>query len=458
MKLQDRLITERKSKAVFELAKQYAYNYMDNIDQMEVYPSDESLKLLENFDEPLPQNSETASAVLKQLNRYGSPNTIAQTGGRYFGFVNGNAVPASLGVKWLTDVWDQNGALFVMSPINAKLEAVCESWLKELLGLPSSTVAAYVSGSSTANLCGIAAARHHLLEKQGWDVNKRGLNGAPAIRIIAHEQLHLCVQKTLALLGLGTDSVEWVAADEQGRIKVNELPKLDSSCLVILQAGNVNTGAFDDFNTICKLAQDADAWVHIDGAFGLWAAASKALKHLTKGMEMASSWAVDGHKTLNTPYDAGIVLCKHPDALLNAMKATGAYLTYSEMRDPAHYGPELSKRCRAIEVWATIKSLGRNGIDEMIHTFNLHAQRLANGLESEGLELLNEVVFNQVLVRHPEEAITKTLLAKVQSSGHCWMGSTNWQGKTAIRISVCSWATTTADIDSTIDVFRKALQ
>lgn len=458
MKLQTQMFQELKDKEIFEQARQYAYAYIDEIDEMDVFPSAQSLTNLSAFDEPLPDKPGSALNVLHQLNHCGGPATIAQTGGRYFGFVNGGALPASLGVKWLADVWDQCGGLYLTSPINAKLESVCEAWLRDIFGLPSGTVAGFVSGTSMANLCGLAAARFQLLKNQGWDINEKGLNGAPAIRILAHEQVHASVKKTLAMLGFGRKNIEWIPADEQGRIVVDELPQLDNTCLVLLQAGNVNTGAYDDFDSVCQKANAAEAWVHVDGAFGLWAAAVNELKHLTKGYEKADSWAVDGHKTLNTPYDSGIILCKHQDALISALQASGEYLVFSEQRDPLLYTPELSKRSRAIELWASLKYLGRAGVDEMILGFHRRAKQLEQGLAKLGFEILNEVVFNQVLVRFGDDAQTKQVIDYVQKSRKAWIGPSSWNGNVVIRISVCSWVTTEEDINKTLAVFEQAVE
>ncbi len=445
-------------KSIFEQARSYAYEYIDAIPDMQVFPSTENIKNLQAFDEPLNEKSSTGMEVLDMLNKWGSPATIAQIGGRYFGFVNGGAVPASLGVKWLADVWDQCGGLYLTSPINSKLEQVCEKWMVELMGLPEGTVAGFVSGTSMANLCGLAAARFRILKNAGWDVNTNGLYGAPPVRIVAHEQIHASIKKTLSMLGFGIQNVEWVPSDEQGRAIANKIPELDSSCLLILQAGNVNTGGFDDFDHICNMANKAGAWVHIDGAFGLWAAASKSRSHLTKGIEKASSWSVDGHKTLNTPYDSGIVMCKDEEALVSAMQASGEYIIYSDYKDPLLYTPEMSKRSRAIELWATMKYLGKQGIDDMVTGFHLRAKQLEAGLAKMDLELLNEVVFNQVLVRARNETITKELVTAIQGSGECWLAGTTWNGKAAIRISVCSWATTESDIERTLQVIKSCLE
>jgi len=454
--MKKQMLQELKDKEIFNQARSYAFEYIDGIEEMDVFPSSKTLQDLDNFDEPLPAHPTSAQALLQQLHTFGSPNTTAQTGGRYFGFVNGGAVPASLGVKWLADVWDQNGGLYFTSPINSKLEKVCENWLKDVFNLPKQTVAGFVSGTSMANLCGLAAARFQILKNLGWDVNEQGLNGAPKIRIVAHDQVHSSIKKNLSMLGFGYQNVEWIPSDNQGRMILEKLPKLDDSCMVLLQAGNANTGSFDHFDVICDIANTANAWVHIDGAFGLWAAACKSLKHLTKGMEKASSWAVDGHKTLNTPYDSGIIMCRYPEAMLSALQATGEYIVYSEQRDPMLYTPEMSKRSRAIELWATMKYLGKNGIDEMITGFYLRAKQLEEGLKSIGIEVVNEVVFNQVLVAGENDEQTRQILQYLQESGECWLGGSTWGGKAMIRVSICSWMTDEEDIQRMIGLFERA--
>ncbi len=456
MNIQQKMLAELKSKEIFDQARSFAFEYMDGIEEMDVFPSEANLKNMEVFDVGLPEESISAKAVLEELHRYGSPATIAQTGGRYFGFINGGAVPISLGVKWLSDVWDQCGGLYLTSPINAKLETVCENWLKDLFKLPSETVAGFVSGTSMANLCGLCAARYQLLKNLDWDINENGLDGAPPIRILAHEQVHASVKKTLAMLGFGKKNIEWIPSDDQGKLVLDALPELDESCLILLQAGNANTGSFDDFDKVCDLANEVGAWVHIDGAFGLWAAATSSLSHLTKGMEKAASWAVDGHKTLNTPYDSGIILCQYPEALISALQATGEYILYSEQRDPLLYTPELSKRSRAIELWATMKYLGKSGIDEMVTGFYQRAKQLEKGLRALNFAIINEVVFNQVLIAAENDEKTKQVIEHVQQSRECWIGGSTWKGKAVIRISICSWATTEKDIERTIELFRDA--
>jgi len=451
------MLKELEEKKIFDQARDYAFEYIDKLEEMDVYPSEESLNKLSAFDENIYENPSSPSEILSLLHNIGTLGTVAHTGGRYYGFIIGGATPISQATKWLTDLWDQCGGLYVSSPLNAELEVICEKWLKELLNLPKESVAGFVSGGSMANFSAIIAARYQILKNLGWDVNTKGLNGSPKIRIITHKQIHASIRKNLVLLGFGDVNIEYVSSDNQGRMVVNELPELDNSCLVFLQAGNANSGSFDDFDKVCDLANKANAWVHIDGAFGLWAAASKDLAYLTKGIEKADSWALDAHKTLNLPYDSGIVLCKHSDAMANALQATGDYIIYSnDKRDPMLYTPEMSKRSRAIELWATLKYLGKNGIDEMISTFHNNAKFLAIELEKAGFTILNEVVYNQILVSLENEEHTKSVLSFLQNSGKIWLGGSLWDDKAVIRISVSSWRTNEADIKTTIELFKKA--
>ncbi len=454
--LQEKMFAQSKNKEIFEQAKLYAYEYMECVYERNVYPSDKAIQSLKIFDESFPENSSKPEEILQMLHEYGSPATLAQTGGRYFGFVNGSSVPISLAAKWLSDVWDQNTALYVMSPLVSQLENTCEKWLVELLGLPTKTVAGFVSGTSTATLCGIAAGRNELLKRQKWDVNADGLFGAPKIRVIVGAQAHATVFKALALLGLGKERVEIVPVDNQGRMIVEKMPKLDPQSLVIIQAGNVNTGAFDPINEICNQSNNAGAWVHIDGAFGLWAAGTQTKKFLTFGIEKADSWSVDAHKTLNAPYDCGIILCKHRESLISAVQASASYIIYSDKRDGMYYTPEMSRRARVVELWATLKYLGKDGIEEIINRICNHATSFAKLLENEGFHILNDVVFNQVLVSCENPEQTKATLNNIQKSGICWCGSSVWNGEPAIRISVCSWATTIEDVNRSVDAFVHA--
>jgi glutamate/tyrosine decarboxylase-like PLP-dependent enzyme len=455
--LQEKMFNEMEQKDIFRQAQKYAFDYADNVFKRHVYPTPDAIADLDELVEELPESVGNASELLEKLNRYGTPASTAQVGGRYFGFVNGGVVPVSLAVRWLSDFWDQNAALYAMSPVAAKLEEVCESWLKELFGLPKKVIAGFTSGSSSAIFCALAAARYRIFQNNGWDVNKRGFYGSPKIRVVAGRQIHATVVKAIALLGLGTDSIEWVATDAQGRIIPHKIPELDESTLLILQAGNVGSGAFDPFIEICERAGKANGcWVHIDGAFGLWAAASKRLNHLTKGMEKADSFSVDGHKTLNTPYDSGIVLCSDKEALTHALHASGSYIAYSGNRDGMLYTTEMSRRARAIELWAVLKYLGKEGVDELVFGLHRRAVQMSQALKAENFRILNEVVFNQILVACDSDKITEQTMRNVQESGECWAGGANWNGTPVIRISICSWATTEDDIGRTVSAFVTA--
>ena len=454
--LHEKMRSQVSGKELFEQAKSYAYAYMEGVHSRNVFPTDDAIKNLDVFDESFPTAPSNPADILRLLHEHGSPAAVAQTGGRYFGFVNGSSVPTALAASWLSDVWDQNAALYVISPISSQLEATCERWLVELLELPVGTAAGFVSGTSTATLCGLAVGRNELLKRQGWDVNSDGLFGAPNLRVVLSEQAHATVFKALALLGLGRARVETVPTDNHGRMIADTIPEFDSRCLVIAQAGNVNSGAFDPIDEICDRARRVDAWVHIDGAFGLWAAGSRTRKSLARGIEKADSWSVDAHKTLNAPYDCGIILCRHRDALIAAMQATASYILYSEQRDGMHYTPEMSRRARGVELWATLKSLGRDGVEELIDRLCDHAKRFAENLHASGFRILNDVVFNQVLVACDTPERTKATLDNIQKSGECWCGGAIWNGEPVIRISVCSWATTSADVERSVAAFVNA--
>lgn len=454
--LRRKMFAEMKSKDIFAQAQYHAFEYADKALERNVFPTETAIGNLACFDEDLPEAGSDAADIVQTLNDYGSPATVAQIGGRYFGFVNGGVVPAGLAARWLSDFWDQNSALGLMSPITSKLEEVCEGWLKQLLGLPERVVAGFVSGTSMAIFCGLAAGRYRLLQNAGWEVNKKGLNGAPKIRVVTSKQCHATVLKAVALLGLGLDNVELVETDDQGRLIPGEIPPLDNRTLLILQAGNVNSGSFEAFDEVCDSANKAGAWVHIDGAFGLWAAGSKRLQHLTRGIEKANSWSVDGHKTLNTPYDNGIVLCDDKDALVSALQATGSYILYTDKRDGMHYTPEMSRRARVIELWATLKYLGRAGVDDLVYGLHERAMQMSQELAAADFETLNDVVFNQVLVACETDAITKATVAGIQSSGECWAGGAVWHDRPVIRISVCSWATIPDDITRSVAAFVDA--
>jgi glutamate/tyrosine decarboxylase-like PLP-dependent enzyme len=455
-KLRNKMLRDQERKEIFKQALEHGFSYMNGIGGRPVYPDREAVADLEGFDQRLPTESGNAGEVIQMLHRLGSPATVAQTGGRYFGFVNGGVLPVSLAARLIADFWDQNSALSVMSPVVAKLETVTEGWLVDLLGLPQETVAGFVSGTSVSILCGLAAARYRIFQNLGWDINARGLNGAPGIRVVTGAHAHATVYKAVALLGLGVDNVETVGCDDQGRIIAEKIPALDSSTILILQAGNVSSGAFDPFDQIVDSANEAGAWVHIDGAFGLWAAGCERLCHLIAGIENCNSWSVDAHKTLNAPYDNGIVLCRDREALARALQATGSYITYGSNRDGMLYTPEMSRRARVVELWATLKYLGRAGVDDLVGGLHDRAMQAAAEFNDAGFRVLNDVVYNQVLVACESAEITDQTLKAVQASGECWAGGATWGENSAIRISVCSWATTVEDITRSVAAFKAA--
>ncbi|MCK5153530.1 MAG: aspartate aminotransferase family protein [Spirochaetales bacterium] len=450
------MFLDLKDKELFKKAGDYALEYAESALDRNVFPDEKALKNLLVFDEDLPFDSTDAVSIVDQLHRYGSPSTVSQIGGRYFGFVNGGVIPASLAVKWLTDFWDQNTPMYVTSPVMSKIESVVEKWLKQIFSLPDETVAGFVSGSSMAILCGLAAARFRILERQGWDVNKKGLSVSPPFRVVLGRHAHSTVTKGLALLGVGSDQLEYVDVDNQGRIIPESLPVLDTKTILILQAGHVSTGAFDPFDDIMPIAEEAGAWVHVDGAFGLWAAGSNKFNSLTNGMSRADSWSADGHKTLNTPYDSGIILCKDRDALVSALHAAGSYLIFGENRDGMLFTPEMSRRARAVEMWAALKFLGIKGLAELVEGLHDRAVQFAEEFKLQGFEVLNDVVFNQVLVSCKDDDQTKRVLELVQQSGECWCGNARWNDKYVIRVSVCSWATTEADVSRSVKAFVDA--
>lgn len=456
IKIEARLCSQSLDLKLYEQAKQYALEYIESVAARPVYPARDILAGLDRFKQPLPETPGAPYQILESLHKYGSPATVAQTGGRYFGFVNGGIIPAALAAKWLADAWDQNAAMYVTSPVVSVLEEVCETWLADLLGLPQGTAAGLVTGTSTASLCGLAAGRDYLLKRQGWDVNARGLFNAPEIKVVLGAGAHSTVYKALSIIGLGKDRVTAVPTDTQGRLRADLLPDLDDRTLLILQAGNVNSGAFDPLAECCQKANFSGAWVHIDGAFGLWAAASPKLKHLTAGLEKADSWSVDAHKTLNAPYDCGIVLCRHREALVEALHMSGSYIVYSTNRDNMLYTADMSRRARAVELWASLLALGRAGVAELVESLCNKAQYFAKQLAAQKFKICNQVCFNQVLVACDNADLTRETLANIQQSGECWCGGAEWQGEPVIRLSICSYRTTYNDIDRSVKAFVKA--
>jgi glutamate/tyrosine decarboxylase-like PLP-dependent enzyme len=444
--------------ALLKRAARDAIDYLESVNGRAVAPSPEAVAKLSALRGPLPPGPTSAETVLHLLHEYGSPATVAKTNGRYFGFVTGDCVPAALAAAWLVSAWDQNAAHHVQSPVAAQLEETAIDWVRELFGLPEGTGGAVVTGATMANFSALAAARHTMLKRAGWDVESDGLFGAPPITVVVGEEVHQSVIKALGLLGMGRKRVVRVPVDGQGRMRADALPHLDGMSILSLQAGNVNTGAFDPAAAICPAARAAGAWIHVDGAFGLWAAASPEYRKLTKGFELADSWATDGHKWPNIGYDCGIVLVRDPNALRAAMSIQAPYLVHAEARDPSNYNPELSRRARGVELWAGMRSLGRQGMAAIVERTSSHARRFATGLKAAGFEILNDVVINQVLVSFGEPEKTLRAIARLQAEGTCWCGSTVWQGRTAMRISVSSWATTKEDVERSLAAMVKAAE
>ena len=372
-------------------------------------------------------------------------------GPRFFGFVIGGALPVTVAANWLATAWDQNAAIYRVTPAIAELEQTALRWLLDVLGLPARSGGAFVTGATVANFTALAAARHAVLERAGWNVEADGLFGAPPITVVVSDEAHPSLIKSLGLLGLGRSRVTRVPVDAQGRMRAESMPALAGPTIVCVQAGNVNSGSFDPVAQVCEMARATNAWVHVDGAFGLWAAATPARRHLAEGVSMADSWATDAHKWLNVPYDSGVAFVRDADALQAAMAITAAYLpTATPFRNPADFTPELSRRARGVEVWAALRQLGRAGVAELIDRCCRHATRFAGGFAAAGFEVLNDVVLNQVVVTFGDTATTQRVIAAVQADGTCWCGVTEWQGRIAMRVSVSSWATTEADVEQSL--------
>lgn len=427
-----------------------AANYLAGAGDRRVAPRAEDVSRLNALGGVLPQAGSDPAEVLALLDEIGSPATVTTTGGRYFGFVIGGTLPATLAANWLAGAWDQNAAFFAMSPVATKIEEIVLAWFVDLFGLPATCGAGFVTGTTMANFSALAAARTTLLQRAGWDVENDGLFNAPPIRVVVGDEVHMSLLKALSLLGFGRSRVTRVPADGQGRMKAAELPAIDERTIVCIQAGNVNTGAFDPAREICSRAKEAGAWVHVDGAFGMWASVSPRFAHLTEGYADADSWAIDCHKWLNVPYDSGVVLVQHDEHLRRAFALCAAYLQTSEVREPCFYTPEASRRARGIELWAAVRSLGRDGLRDLIERNCRMAKLFADRLQGAGFEILNDVVLNQVLVSFGRPEETHRVIAEVQKDGTCWCGGTQWHGRTAMRISVSSWETTEEDVERSL--------
>jgi glutamate/tyrosine decarboxylase-like PLP-dependent enzyme len=424
--------------------------YLAALPHRPVAPDPQALTRLRHLGGPLPTASSDPAEVLARLDEIVSPATMAMAGPRFFGFVIGGALPVTVGASWLATAWDQNTGLYTSTPGTSELESVALHWLLELLDLPRDAAGAFVTGATVANLTALAAARHRVLASAGWSVEADGLFGAPPVTVLVGEEAHTTLFKALGVLGFGRARVHRVPVDEQGRMRADALPHITGPTILCLQAGNVNTGAFDPLGEIIARARDAGAWVHVDGAFGLWARASSSCAPLAHGIELADSWATDAHKWLNVPYDSGLAFVRDAPALRAAMAVTADYLPTSQLRNPSDYTPELSRRARGVEIWAALAHLGRAGVAELVERCCRHARRFATGLAAAGHTILNDVVLNQVLVSFGSADRTRAVIEALQREGTCWCGVTIWQGHTAMRISVCSWATTDEDVERSL--------
>jgi len=449
-------MTGSSTAALLAEAARRAAAYLEGLAARPVAPSPEAVAALSALDVPLPEGPSDPASALEELDLWISPATMAMAGPRFFGFVIGGSLPVALAANVLATAWDQNSAKWAVTPGTAALERVALRWTLEALGLPRDAGGGFVTGATVANFTALAAARHAVLARAGWDVEARGLFGAPPITVVVGSEAHVSVLKALAMLGLGRERVVTVPVDGQGRLRPDALPPLRGPTIVCLQAGNVNTGAFDPASPVMARARAAEAWVHVDGAFGLWALAAPGLAHLGAGLAEADSWATDAHKWLNVPYDSGLAIVRDEAVLRAAMGISAAYLPDAGARDPADFTPELSRRARGVEVWAALRTLGRAGLSDLVERTCRQAGRFAEGLAAAGHRILNEVVLNQVLVSFGDDDRTRRVIAALQADGTCWCGGTVWQGRTAMRISVSSWATTDEDVELSLAAMLRA--
>ena len=429
--------------------------YVKGLSTRKPYPSSKAMGRLHELDQPLQDESVDPFEVLEILDTLGSPATVASTAGRYFGFVIGGSLPVACAANILAAAWDQNAALYVTSPIGSFLEEVCQKWLLSLFGLPHKSGVGFVSSATMANFSGLASARHAVLRDAAWDVESQGLFGAPPVTVVVGEEAHASIFKALSMLGMGRERVVRVPADDQGRMRIELLPDISGPTIVCVGAGNVNTGAFDPIKDICTAAKSNGAWVHVDGAFGLWAAASPTRAHLAAGIEEADSWSVDAHKWLNVPHDSGMVIVRNPTDLRAAMSMSASYLIKSGERDPWDWVPQISRRARGIEIWAALRSLGRGGVADLVERSCRHATRFAEALAAAGYQVLNDVVLNQVLVSFGDEDTTNRVISRIQENGTCWCGKAVWQDQTVMRISVSCWATTEEDVERSLNAILR---
>ncbi|WP_331741561.1 aminotransferase class V-fold PLP-dependent enzyme (plasmid) [Streptomyces sp. NBC_00726] len=454
-------------KAPLDLAYRQAIEYLTGLAERPVGATAGTEQLLKTFGGPLPPGPVSATETVELLGRAAAEGGIPTASGpRYFGYVTGGTLPVAIAADWLVAAWDQTASLYNLSPAVMVAEHVAATWVLDLLGLPQDASVGFPTGCTMAHLTSLAAARHKLLADAGWDVERDGLTGAPQVHIVAGAQHHMTIDLAARYLGFGTGRIRNVPVDDKGRMIAAELERvlagLDGPVIVCAQVGDVNTGAIDPVGEVCDIAHRHGAWVHVDGAFGLWSAASPALRPLVAGVERADSWALDAHKWLNVPYDCGIVVIAHPEAHRAAMlNERAGYLppaTEGE-RDAIEWVPDFSRRARSLPVWAALRTLGRSGVAGMVERCCALTHRFAGQLAGlDGVELLNDVVLNQLLVRFgDDDEVTRAVIARIQSSGVCWFGGTVWQGRAAMRVSVVNWRTGEEDVDRSVAVIRAAL-
>ena len=434
-------------------AKEYAEAYLNKMNNEKIQVGDEARQNLSNLDFDLQSESVDEIEVIERMNKYIEPATMKMTSSKFFGFVIGGSYPVSVASNWMSTAWDQNTGLELTTPATAAVESVSSKWLLKILGLPKDSATAFVTGATVANFTALAAARNHVFKTADWDVEADGLIGAPDLQIIISEESHPTVYKSLAMLGLGRNRVTKVKTDNQGRIDISSFPEVKENSIVITQAGNINSGACDPIAEICDLVKNKNSWVHVDGAFGLWAKASSKYKYLLEGVEKADSWATDAHKWLNVPYDSGLAFVKHKHALKAAMAITASYLpTKNAGRNPSDYTPELSRRARGVDIYAVLHHLGTSGVEELVNRCCACAKQFAEGFVAAGYKVMNDVVLNQVVVDFGSEELNLKILDAVQKEGTCWVGQTIWKGITAMRISVSNWQTNSQDVRESLNI------
>jgi glutamate/tyrosine decarboxylase-like PLP-dependent enzyme len=430
--------------------------YLASVAHRGVAPDAAALDGLKAFDVPLQDAPMTAHAILEELDRFGTPATVSIAGPRFFGYVNGGALPGAVAANFLLTAWEQHGSFEGTSPATTRIEQTALGWIRELLSLPQGTTGGFVTGTTVAHVVALSAARDALLAQLGYNAAADGLFGAPPINVVVGTEGHSSLLKALGVVGLGRKRLVGVPVDDQGRMRADAIPELTRPSIVCVQSGNVNTGAFDPIREIAARVRsfNVPVWIHVDGAFGLWARVAPERAHLADGLELADSWATDAHKWLNSPYDCGIVLARDGEAIRRSMSISADYLP-SDTKNPTDYVLEMSRRSRGVDVWAVLRSLGKRGLAEMVERHCRLAARFADAFRNAGYKVLNEVVLNQVLVSFGTPETTRRIVARIQADGTCWCGPTVWQGQTAMRVSVINWSTTDADVDRSVDVILR---